>query len=267
MTQERWAVMPAWIIDNHLASLDASAMKVYLYLSRWSNRDGVAWHSQQRIADACGVAPRTVVRALKKLVDMGAVQVNEQNNAGRRSTNRYTLDTIGRKPGGTKLPNQVTPESHGRGDQVTPMSPDQVTPMSPKVTTHEVTTNTGVAVDTKERAEDDPAASRQNENNSRDVAGEYPTLGDSRLSRPEGFRNGKWMPSDEAVRSAKDVQQFENIQLSIAKYSTWCERNKRQKDSGAWLSWFIEDERRALEAERKRKAEERREDVWHRVAD
>lgn len=267
MTQERWAVMPAWIIDNHLASLDASAMKVYLYLSRWSNRDGVTWHSQQRIADACGVTQRTVVRALKKLVDMGAVQVTEQNNAGRRSTNRYMLDTIGRKPGGTKLPDQVTPMSHGGGDQVTPMSPDQVTPMSPKVTTHEVTTNTGVAVDTKERAEDVTPASRQNENNSRDAVGDYPTLGDPRLSRPGGFRNGKWMPSDDAIRSAKEVEEFEDIQLSIAKYSTWCQRKKRDPESGEWLTWFIDDERRAREAERRRQSEQRTQPKWLNTAD
>lgn len=142
--RERWAVMPAWMVDERLMALDGSTIKVYLYLSRWANKDGQLWHSQERMAAACGLSKRTVVRAMKTLEDMHAIVCTKRGT----TTNLYSLGTIGRRPGGEDT--HVTTESvtdPGKPllsdthvtHEVTPMSLSVVTPMSPKVTTSEVT--------------------------------------------------------------------------------------------------------------------------------
>lgn len=146
-TAERWSVMPASILDKHLKTLDASALKVYLYLARWSNRDGEVWHKQATIAEACGISTRTVVRAVATLTEIGALVIAKKGGVN-QGPNRYDLGTVGRKRGGRPA---STGDTHvtlppPTGDthvtqQVTPMSHEQVTPMSPKVTVREVTTN------------------------------------------------------------------------------------------------------------------------------
>jgi hypothetical protein len=143
---QRWSVMPASILDKHLKDMDASALKVYMYLSRWSNGDGEVWHSQATIAERCGISTRSVVRAIAYLREIGALQIPRKGRAG-VGTNKYDLGTIGRRRGGkaaqgdthvTLEPSQSdTHVTH----KVTPVSPSKVTPVSPEVTTREVTTN------------------------------------------------------------------------------------------------------------------------------
>lgn len=140
---ERYSVMPASILDNHLKEMDASALKVYLYLARWANADGAMWHGQDKIAAGCGISVRSVIRAMTYLKSIGAVTLEKQGGIN-RGPNRYNVGTVGRKRNGA-LPKGDT---HGTlepptGDthvtrNVTPVSPLRVPPMSHKESVVEV---------------------------------------------------------------------------------------------------------------------------------
>lgn len=135
----RWAVMPAWMIDNHLAEMDGSMVKVYLYLSRWANKEGTLWHSQEKIATACGISRRTVITAVQKLVAMGALKSSKRT----KTSCIYSLGTIGRSQkyeGETHFTPEQDVKPTSQVD-VKPTSHPSVKPTSHKVTTDEVTTN------------------------------------------------------------------------------------------------------------------------------
>lgn len=141
---ERWSVMPVSILDAHLKEMDASTLKVYLYLTRWANGDGVMWHGQARIAEGCGISVRTVIRALGYLKSIGALTLEKQGGIN-RGTNHYNVGTVGRKRNGT-LPTgdmgvTLDPPTSDMGvtPNVTPVSPQRVTWVSPKVSKDEVT--------------------------------------------------------------------------------------------------------------------------------
>lgn len=104
MAEHRWAVVPDWIIDKHLNTMDASTLKVYLYLSRWANRNGRVWRSQKRMAEDCGMSTRSIIRALSNLESIEAITCPNRGARGTRETNRYYLGTVGRgKVGDTSV--------------------------------------------------------------------------------------------------------------------------------------------------------------------
>ena len=132
MEKLRWAVVPAWLIDEYLPKMDASTIKVYLYLARWAGKDGKLWHSHERIAKGCGISKSSVIRSIATLESMGAIAKIVRSKPGKRVSNLYSLGTIGRDQVSPMTPAEVV-------KQVSSMKPKQVSPMTPKVTTREVT--------------------------------------------------------------------------------------------------------------------------------
>ena len=66
-------------LANRLASIDPSALKVWLYLSLSINRDsGQAHPGIRTIARVCGLAPNTVTAAVKRLEALGLLAVKRE---------------------------------------------------------------------------------------------------------------------------------------------------------------------------------------------
>jgi hypothetical protein len=66
------------VIDAHLASLDATAWKVYIALFRRKDSDGICWPSQETIAKAIGKKVRVVRYALSRLAKNNLITIERQ---------------------------------------------------------------------------------------------------------------------------------------------------------------------------------------------
>jgi hypothetical protein len=75
-----------------------------------------------------------------------------------------------------------------------------------------------------------------------------------------------WMPSDAAIKTAKNSVEFMNWKLYISTYLVRCKERKTQPDSGEWLRWLLQEEQK-LEVEEKRAARESgRAPKWYETA-
>lgn len=54
-----------------------------------------------------------------------------------------------------------------------------------------------------------------------------------------------WMPTDHAIRSAKNGCELLDWELYILRYLVRCKERKTQPDSGEWLRWLLEEEQKA----------------------
>ena len=76
-----------------------------------------------------------------------------------------------------------------------------------------------------------------------------------------------WMPSDAAIRTAKDSVELMNWKLYISTYLVRCKERGTKPDSGEWLRWLLQEEQK-LEVEAKVHARENgRKEPWYAVAD
>ncbi len=66
------AWFPLTVYEN-VWSLSKSAFSVYLYMLRLCRENGRAWPSYQAIADALHIAKRTIITAMKELIEYGLV--------------------------------------------------------------------------------------------------------------------------------------------------------------------------------------------------
>jgi len=83
------AIIPEWVLD---AAISDKAVRLYLVLARYGGTSQARFPSRPTIAARLGCDTKTVDRAMKELVDIGAVQVTPRfRENGGRSSNAYKL--------------------------------------------------------------------------------------------------------------------------------------------------------------------------------
>lgn len=75
-----------------------------------------------------------------------------------------------------------------------------------------------------------------------------------------------WMPTDAAIRSAKDACEFMDWKLYITTYLVRCKERKTQPDSGEWLRWLLQEEQRLKTEDIKAARERGRTGRWYDTA-
>lgn len=109
-----WAVVPLWVITG------ASAIGVKLYAllaAKWANRETAScFPSKRSIGSLLGVSESTVERAIKELVEIGALRVQPRTRQdGSPTSNLYTLVQVAPEPeGASATPAGPTPDPRTR---------------------------------------------------------------------------------------------------------------------------------------------------------
>lgn len=84
-----FAMIPEWLLD---ADVSAQAIRLYCVLNRYANEKRMAHPSRKALSDRMGCTVKTVDRALKELVAVGALRINARfDEAGDRTSNGYQL--------------------------------------------------------------------------------------------------------------------------------------------------------------------------------
>ena len=138
-----FVVTPLWVVDHpDVTPLDVA---VYVAIKRHADGDGEAYPSRARIAELAKVSVDTVDRAVKRLIDIGALEkeVRRKKN-GEPTSNLYTIheEPLGyrsqRQGSRSQRPGvaaQNRPELEpielegGRLDYSSPADPSEWTPM------------------------------------------------------------------------------------------------------------------------------------------
>ena len=92
-----WAMVPLWVITR----ASANGVKLYALLAaKWADREtGSCFPSKRTVGQALGVSESTVERAIKELVEIGALKVDARNRAdGSPTSNLYTLIQVAPGP-------------------------------------------------------------------------------------------------------------------------------------------------------------------------
>jgi hypothetical protein len=147
-TRGMWCQVPHSLIER-IGEIGHAPFFTYLAILRHANRDRIARPGQKRLAAITKLSTRTIIRAVKTLVELGLIQVERQES--RAAPNRYrVLDNLPpvdvvtpmSPHSDTSVTRVVTPMSHRSDTHVTTV----VTPMS-----HEVDTEKKIQeVDTRE---------------------------------------------------------------------------------------------------------------------
>ena len=89
-TDVTFALVPEWLLYSDVS---AQAIRLYAVLSRYADQTGHAYPSRKTLATGLNVRSKdTVDRALKELVDLGAVTVTTRyDQAGDQTSNAYTI--------------------------------------------------------------------------------------------------------------------------------------------------------------------------------
>lgn len=88
-----FAMIPQWVI---LQGFSASAIAVYVVLALHRNNDtSTCFPSKSRIAEKAGLADNTITKALRELVNGGAIKIEERYNGKTQTSNLYTLFMVG----------------------------------------------------------------------------------------------------------------------------------------------------------------------------
>lgn len=87
--ESAWARTPLWVAESDIS---ANAVRVYVVMHRWrGHMNSACWPSVRLIAERARVSARTVQRAIKELVDIGAIEVVERSDANGQTSNLYRL--------------------------------------------------------------------------------------------------------------------------------------------------------------------------------
>lgn len=81
----RFEMVPHWIMDH--PSVTGNAIRLYLLLRRYADRDGVCYPGRRRLAEGLRIAVNTLDAAKDVLVEIGALSVTERDY----ETNLYTV--------------------------------------------------------------------------------------------------------------------------------------------------------------------------------
>lgn len=87
------------IIDDYATKIGGTALLVYMVLCRYANNEtGQARPSQETLAEKCGVASRSIRRAIVALEEAKLIEKQQQTVKGQWDSNVYYLLQIDRRP-------------------------------------------------------------------------------------------------------------------------------------------------------------------------
>lgn len=107
--EDRFAIVPEWLLD---AEISDAAVRLYAVLLRFGQSSGARMPSRSTLARRLRKkSTDTVDRAMRELVDLGAVVVENRFDGGQRLTNRYLVRTSRPRGGdvGGSRKNAATP--------------------------------------------------------------------------------------------------------------------------------------------------------------
>jgi DNA-binding MarR family transcriptional regulator len=88
-SEGRWSKLSARAVVDR--ALTATFVRVLAHLAIYADRFGVAWPSQETIADELGINRATVCRAIKRLRDLGYLDRYRKRTARGHFRNVYRL--------------------------------------------------------------------------------------------------------------------------------------------------------------------------------
>jgi DNA-binding transcriptional MocR family regulator len=77
LRKEPFAMVPEWVLDLPVSD---RAIRLYAVLGRYTNRAGQCWPSRETLARRLRCSPSSVDRAVKELVDAGALRVRQRGS-------------------------------------------------------------------------------------------------------------------------------------------------------------------------------------------
>jgi len=104
----RWAQVPLWVVE---VGLSASAVRMYVALHNWADREGESYPSHGKIAKYIGCSASSVKRAIGDLIEAGALRSEERfKGSGEQSSNLYTLMKTPPKMNHPQVINELPPQ-------------------------------------------------------------------------------------------------------------------------------------------------------------
>lgn len=244
--------------------------------------NGGSWPSISTLARYSCTSERSVQRTISILKDEGWLSV-EENAGGTFKTrpgyrpNLYLLnyDRLAVTPDASVTPGtesrgdtHVTPDGL-RGDTggtsgVTPVSPEPSYNHPPLLTTFEE----GLGASSHQGGGDVSTTPASLHGGDSREGGGGASITEEEIAAAAPQMMTGWRPGPKALQSAKQVANHADIELSILSYRTWAAKNNRPLEDSRWLTWFIDDEKRArLEYEKMSERSGERKKQWHSVAD
>ena len=112
-----FSIVPEWVL---YADISALAVRLYATLQRYADKDSGGCHpSRKTLADRCCTTTKSIDRALKELVALGAVTMHQRTSAnGDLTSNHYTVITNAGVETKTPLPRDIN-ATRGR-DKINP---------------------------------------------------------------------------------------------------------------------------------------------------
>ena len=86
--------VPAWLIDDSLQPL-GSALKTFLVIARFANKERICWPSVSTIAECVGMNEKTIRKHLRLLVKHDLLVTVEGKTGGRGRPTKYRLKPRG----------------------------------------------------------------------------------------------------------------------------------------------------------------------------
>src|SRR5665213_3074705 len=89
--EDRFAIVPEWVLD---AAISDAAVRLYAVLLRFGQTSGARMPARSTLARRMHKkSTDTVDRAMRELVELGAVVVHNRFDGGQRLTNKYLVRT------------------------------------------------------------------------------------------------------------------------------------------------------------------------------
>lgn len=278
---------------------DPTSTLILVGLGSHAQDDGTdAFPSRATLAQYARCSVRTVARYLAALEEQGVIARGDQELVSHRPVNRrpvvYNLNLLA----GTSVTKTGVSDSHvGQGEPNQGVGQSDwgdsggnlgVTRMA-----HNTSFNTSIENPNIDAVAEYSTSSRNTDFNE----GEWPAIADTPTPTVESstsitgakvfIRDGveafsadpklaagvelpksnRWKPSDAAMDTARDVIHITDITLHIARYTVTKAEQRKEPQSGEWLRWIIEDEKRAKAEQVKEMREVRSNRPWHGVAD
>ena len=184
------------------------AMKlVLLKLADRANDNGECWPGMGDVAATCGISKASLIRYLKKLDDMGLVQViHRKGEDGKQQTNMYWLN-MEWKPGVNLQPGDGEPGCNWHDNRVAMVQPDKELKLfiEPTVETTDATTTV---------ASPEPIAPD-------------PVRYDGVKWEIDNAVYDQWVHAYSNGRTASDTEDW--IEMELAKASIWLQANPRKR--------------------------------------
>jgi hypothetical protein len=118
--------VPTWLLD---AAVSDRAIRLFALLTRYADRDGRGFPGRRALAERLRCSVDSLDRALRELVDAGAVRVEERwdvaGDGGRLTNDYYLLEHRDEDPGRTDAapPGRTDAAPPGRTDAAPPAAP------------------------------------------------------------------------------------------------------------------------------------------------